>query len=123
MAVLRYKGYGFPYNPNRLEIKHTRNFVKYPILQSHVHIEEAKDDSMIVSGKGSFFGENSMAEFEQLKNLFDQGGVGQLVLPVGNIVDAYFASLIQIFESGTDALDYEFSFVCVGDIQSKLVLK
>ena len=123
MAVMRYKGYAFPYNPKKLEIKYSRNFVRYPLLGSDIITQENQSSTATVDGWGSFFGADASSQLRQLESLFKQGGMGQLVLPNGDVEDAYFASLSCTSEAGGDVLDYAFSFVLNGKSQNTMVTK
>lgn len=121
MAVIRYKGYSLPYNPRKLEMKYSRDIIKYPVVGGASLVYELASSPIIVNGYGSFFGSNAEYQFDQLAELYSQGGAGQLFLPNERIIDAYFVSLTQIYDS--DILDYRFEFVSANKSDPKLVIK
>ena len=64
----------------------------------------------IITGKGTFYGENAYDNFRQLANLFESGEPGNLQHPLWGIRYCYFTGLELTQEPKENCVTYQFQF-------------
>ena len=118
MAVqFQFKDYIFPINPNRFRISRGRVLKTFqpPMAGAGVVrravIQPIGLEPVVITGTGELAGEDPMAEYVSLYQLFLQEGSGLLTLPGLTPFYCYFQSLQLTGEAGPNVLGYEFSFL------------
>ncbi len=107
---MRYKNYVWKYNPKRLRISHERNIKEIAVPYERSLVRDYGEKRKIVNGIGEFFGEDCIKDFEELKAVFNEGGVGYLILPKMNPFLAVFRAIELEENPQPDYLTYSFEF-------------
>ena len=113
----QFKDYSFPINPNRFTISRGRVLKTFqpPVARAGVVrravIQPIGLEPIVVTGTGELAGEDPMAEYAKLYQLFLQEGSGLLTLPELTPFYCYFQSLRMTGQAGPNVLSYEFSFL------------
>lgn len=64
----------------------------------------------IITGEGTFFGEDAIASFQSLAALFEDGDPGNLQHPLWGVRYCYFTGLELTQEPREDCVCYRFTF-------------
>jgi len=109
---MKYKNYTWPYNPGTFSLSSERTIIqhKYPDV-SGAELEDMGDGARIFSGEGEFFGSSAYSEFNKLKKVYDEGGVGKLVHPTWGTFNCVFSKLSLNQQPLPNYVSYSFEFV------------
>ena len=66
----------------------------------------------IITGTGTFFGENAISSFQKLAKLFEENDAGNLQHPLWGIRFCYFTGLELTQEPKENCVSYTFQFTC-----------
>ena len=109
MLLLSFKEFVFPQNPHTYQEKSFR--------EPHFHTESGTTyyDGMgkmqrIISGSGTFCGEDAYAQFKQLQLLMENGEPGNLEHPIWGIRKCYLTKLEMTQEARENVVSYNFEF-------------
>lgn len=109
MLYLSYKTYVWPQNP------HT--YKEEAFREAHFHTESGVTyfDGMgqmqrVITGSGTFSGEDAFDQFKRLQQLMEDGTPGDLEHPVWGIRHCYFTGLEMIQEPRENVVEYSFEF-------------
>lgn len=108
--IMKYKNFVWPHNPSTIDITVARDLKEAKIPFKGSFVQDFGREKRIVSGRGQFFGENCMAQFESLFLVFKQGGTGYLSLPGMDSFLALFKDLKLIGNSIPNVVNYRFEF-------------
>lgn len=108
---MRYKGFEFPMNPSVIETKYSGNIKETPLLESDSAVEAASINAAVISGEGSFFGEDAFAFAAELERLSASAESGWLFLPGGGCFDAYLKELTVKTDAKKNEVFYTFKFI------------
>ncbi len=110
LDVMKYKNFVWPHNPSTIDITVARDLKEAKIPFKGSVIQDFGREKRIVSGRGQFFGEDCMAQFENLFLVFKQGGAGYLSLPGMDAFLVLFKDLKLIGNSIPNVVNYSFEF-------------
>ena len=107
----RFGGYTFPIPPSRFEVRDGLEL--QPVLAPLIGTFQRPlgRAAREVSGEGSFFGEDALADYRALQTVFLAGKTAQLSVPGIRPFDAYFAELAMAGQAGPQLVRYSFRFV------------
>lgn len=108
--VMKYKNFVWPHNPSTIDITVARDLKEAKIPFKGSSIQDFGQEKRIVSGRGQFFGDDCMAQFERLFLVFKQGGSGYLSLPGIDSFLALFKDLTLTGSSMPNVVNYRFEF-------------
>lgn len=110
LVPMRFKGVSWRHNPRQIsfECDKTVTELKAPFASSVV--QDMGRKNMLIRGEGELFGDDCIEQFEQLLNLFRQGGEGLLSFAKMTPIYAVFESLKIIGTPRPDSLTYSFVF-------------
>ena len=108
MQTMQYKDFCFSYNPARLQVIHQRRTAQHHCPGYGSITQVLGEAPRIVRGSGSFWGEQAMAEFEALHQVYCQGGAGMLLIPMYQPILAYFTALEITGQGGSVEFSFEF---------------
>jgi hypothetical protein len=111
MYAMSYKSYVWPFNPENVEIAYTRNIKNLTLPLYGSVLQDLGCDKRVVTGSGSFTGEECTAEFNRLAAVFRTEGSGILRLPGISPFTAAFSSLKMVGEAQPDFVSYSFEFI------------
>lgn len=107
---MKYKNYTFINNPSKINITTMRNIKEIDIPYNGSLFQDYGRKKRIVSGTGSFFGDNCIEQFNELFNVFKLGGTGYLTLPSMEPFLAVFKSLELEGDVYPNLVTYSFEF-------------
>ena len=108
--VMKYKNFVWPHNPSTIDITVARDLKEAKIPFKGSFVQDYDKEKRIVSGEGQFFGEDCVAQFENLFLTFKQGDAGYLSLPGMDSFLALFKDLKLIGNSIPNVVNYRFEF-------------
>lgn len=107
---MRFRDFTWKDNPVDLQVKAARRVAEKKIPYGQTQVEEVGQERRKVSGKGYFAGEDCMERWNDLQQVFSQGGPGLLQLPGLSPFWAVMDALELEGVSGKDLVRYGFSF-------------
>ncbi|MBR5272476.1 MAG: hypothetical protein IKU25_03665 [Clostridia bacterium] len=118
-ANMRFKDFVWPINPAEISFS-TKNTVKeLNLLYGGCILQNLGRQPKIISGKGTFTGENAFFWFSELEKLFAQNTSGILLISGIAPCNATFTKLKMLGQPAKDTVQYEFVFVeDIGEIES-----
>ena len=109
MDKLTYKTFTWPQNPHTYKEECIRE--PHYITVDHVtYYESMGQMQRIITGTGTFFGENAVSDFQRLAKLFLENDAGNLQHPLWGIRYCYFTGLELTQEPTKDCVSYRFQF-------------
>ena len=108
--VMKYKNFIWPHNPSTIDITVARDLKEAKIPFKGSSIQDFGQEKRIISGRGQFFGDDCMTQFERLFLVFKQGGAGYLSLPGMDSFFALFKDLKLTGGSMPNVVNYNFEF-------------
>ena len=108
---MSYKGYVWPFNPEKIQMEYARNIKKIPLPFCGSVLQDMGWNKRIVTGKGEFIGITCMEEFNRLAGVFSEEGSGTLRMPNTAPFTAAFSALKMVGEAQPDCVSYEFTFL------------
>lgn len=110
LVPMKFKGVSWRHNPREIkfECKKSVNELKAPFEKSY--IQDMGRKNMLISGTGELYGSDCMQQFNELLELFKEGGSGVLSIPHMPGIFAVFESIKICGEPKPDILEYSFVF-------------
>ena len=109
MDKLMYKTFVWPQNPHTYKEECIRK-PHYITVDRETYYEGMGDMQRIITGTGTFFGENAVSSFQNLAKLFENGDPGDLKHPLWGIRYCYFTGLELTQEPSENCVSYRFTF-------------
>lgn len=110
MEKMSYKNYIFTHNPEQIVIEEEKNIKEFILPFYGNVLQNCGRKKRIVSGKGELFGENPIAQFQELRNVYESQGTGYLKLPNIPAFLAIFRSLKMTGQGNENIITYSFEF-------------
>lgn len=113
LSSIVYKSFTFPYNPTTSTYKIDRTYIKhkYPELAGN-ELEDFGPNACIITGSGTFFGDDAYLTWNKLLNEFKAGGVGNVSHPIfTDIRRGLMTSLYGTLEPSLNSVQYTFEIV------------
>lgn len=107
---MSYKNYTWPHNPAEISVEETKNLKEFNIPFFNNVLQNYGRKKRIVKGKGEFFGEDCIEQFQKLRELYAQEGIGYLKLPNMTPFLAVFYALEMLGSSSSNTVEYAFEF-------------
>lgn len=113
----RYKEYEFHINPNKFQIQRKRILKTFqPPVQTNALIPKAQIQDLgfepiTVTGEGEIIGDQLMAQYTALYEVFLQSGSGLLHIPGLSPFHCFFEKLSMVGQAGPKVLTYQFLFL------------
>lgn len=109
MDKLTFKTYMWPQNPHTYKEECIRE-PHFITVDREKYYEGMGQMQRIITGKGTFFGENAVSQFQKLVEVFEEGEPGNLQHPLWGIRYCYFTGLELTQEPKEDCIAYRFTF-------------
>lgn len=109
MDKLTYKTFTWPQNPHTYKEECIRE-PHFITVDRQTHYEGMGQMQRIITGSGTFFGENAISDFQKLARLFEENDAGNLQHPLWGIRFCYFTGLELTQEPTKDSVSYRFEF-------------
>lgn len=111
LTSMSFDGYTWEFNSKYLTFSHNANAntAYYPYGGST--LQYFGNRNCVITGSGYFIGENCTDMYNKLREKFNGGKVGILILPGFPPVNAFFSKLVLKGEPKPDVLSYEFEFI------------
>ena len=109
MDKLIYKTFVWPQNPHTYKEESIRQ-PHFFTVDHQTYYEGMGQMQRIITGEGTFFGENAISDFQELANLFENGDPGNLQHPQWGIRYCYFTRLELTQEPKENCVSYRFEF-------------
>ena len=107
---MKFKDFEFPSNPAVIKTKLSANVRENPLFQSDSAVYHISRNAAVISGEGSFWGEERFTASVLLKRLQSSSSSGWLFLPDGSCFNAFFTSLTIEEDAKKGCVSYSFSF-------------
>lgn len=111
LCKMKYKNFEFPLNPSAVEIKYSSNINEASIVESDSAVELISKNATIVTGEGSFFGEDAFTLASELERLSAEHDSGWLFLPNGACFDVFLKELFIKSDARKNEVFYSFKFI------------
>ena len=109
MDRLIYKEFVWPQNPHTYQEQCIRK--PHFVTEDKVTCFEGMGQMQrIITGTGTFFGENAISDFQRLAKLFAENDAGNLQHPLWGIRYCYFTGLELTQEPKENCVSYQFEF-------------
>lgn len=109
-ADMRFCGYTFPHNPEKVKHTQEKNISEHTVPFSENIIQDLGKRPMIISGEGEFYGESCFTQYENLLWLYNKKKTGILSMPRYEPIMANFAALTLTCEPKDNLIAYRFTF-------------
>ena len=109
MDKLTYKTFTWPQNPHTYKEECIRE-PHFITVDRQTYFEGIGKMQRIITGTGTFFGENAISSFQDLAELFEENDPGNLQHPLWGIRYCYFTGLELTQEPTKDCVSYRFQF-------------
>ena len=107
---MRFKDFEFPFNPTVIKTQLSGNVRENALFDSDSAVYGVSRNAAVISGEGSFWGEERFSASALLKKLQSSRGSGWLFLPDGSCCNAFFTSLTLTEDAKRGCISYSFSF-------------
>lgn len=107
---MRYKDYLFPHNPASIRISAQAALAMAQCPGHAPAVQHMGRGRRVITGSGSFFGEDALEQYRRLEAVFRQKSSGLLQLPGLHSVMAYFARLECDAKGDGSVIEYSFEF-------------
>ena len=108
---MQFREFVWPKNPSELRVEPRRHWVEFLIPSGKTIHQDFGDIGRKITGEGAFVGEDALAQYAALEEVFRAGGGGTLRLPDSTEeIYAVFYSLEMWRNSTKDAVFYRFEF-------------
>ena len=109
MDKLSYKTFVWPHNPHTYREEWIRE-PQYYTVDGKTYYEGMGEMKRIITGSGTFFGEDAFDRFKALSALFEEKAAGNLEHPIWGIRYCYFTGLELTQEPKDNCISYKFEF-------------
>ena len=109
MEKMSFKTFVWPQNPHTYREEYIRE-PHFFTAEGVTYYDGMGDMQRIITGSGTFFGENAFANFKALATLFASREAGNLEHPLWGIRYCYFTGLELIQEPRENCVSYKFQF-------------
>lgn len=107
---MRFKDFEFPSNPAVIKTELSANVRENPLFQRDSAVYNVSRNAAVISGNGSFWGEERFTASALLKKLQNSSSAGWLFLPDGSCFNAFFTALTIEEDAKRGCVSYSFSF-------------
>lgn len=111
MEYLSYKTFVWPHNPHTYREASARE-PQYYTEDGVTLFDDMGELKRIITGSGTFFGENAVEQFQALAELLEDKTPGNLRHPLWGIRYCYFTGLELTQEPRDNCISYSFEFTC-----------
>ncbi len=108
---MSYKGFEFPVNVSSIKACFSKNISTLPIPKRSAKAQEICFNPTVISGGGSFTGENANEKAHMLMTAFQSRGAAYLFSPLFSPMRMFFGDLQLSADSLGNRIDYTFTFV------------
>lgn len=108
---MKYKGFEFPCNPARVQIKSSRTVSETALINSGGSADDICANPREVFGEGRFFGEGALEASSHLEAMCKTEGAGWLYLPSGECMTAILKELTISQDANKNEVSYSFKFI------------
>ena len=109
MDKLIYKTFVWPQNPHTYKEECIRE-PHYVTVDHETYYTGIGDMQRIITGKGTFYGDTAISDFQRLAELFEEQDPGNLEHPQWGIRYCYFTGLELTQEPKENCVSYQFKF-------------
>lgn len=109
MEKLSFKTFVWPQNPHTYKEEWIRKAF-YTTVDKETYFDHMGEMQRVITGKGTFFGQTAVSDFQRLAKLFDENSPGNLEHPQWGIRYCYFTGLELVQEPKEDCISYQFTF-------------
>lgn len=109
MDKLIYKTFVWPQNPHTYKEECIRE-PHYVTVDHETYYTGIGDMQRIITGKGTFYGDTAISDFQRLAKLFEEQEPGNLEHPQWGIRYCYFTGLELTQEPKENCVSYQFKF-------------
>jgi len=106
---LIYKTFVWPQNPHTYKEECIRE-PHYVTVDHETYYTGIGDMQRIITGKGTFYGDTAISDFQRLAKLFEEQEPGNLEHPQWGIRYCYFTGLELTQEPKENCVSYQFKF-------------
>lgn len=111
MNAMSYKTFVWPRNPHTYKEELIRE-PQYYTVDGKQYYEGMGELKRIITGSGTFFGEDAFTQFRRLAEVFEDREAGNLEHPIWGIRYCYFTGLELTQEPKDNCVSYSFTFTC-----------
>ncbi len=111
MTKMRYKNFEFDVNPSTVKTELSSSISENALIGSDSAVSCVSRRASVISGEGSFWGENAVRLSRELKSVREQPQSGWLFLPDGSCFNAFFSYLSITEDVKKGCVSYSFKFV------------
>jgi hypothetical protein len=108
---MKFKDFEFPSNPNTIEITSNRNVNINCVYGEKSVTENVSCNPTVISGSGSFFGDNADEYCTRLSRLLKIESSGWLYCPNAYPIKAFFSEFTYKVDSEKGCVQYNFTFI------------
>lgn len=110
LIPMKYKNYIWPHNPSELKISSIKNLKEFirPFYGSV--FQDFGREKRIITGRGEFYGENCLEQFDELFSIFKSNDSGLLCIPNMSPFVAEFKSFEMDVQNKPNIIGYSFEF-------------
>ncbi len=109
MDKMSFKTFVWPQNPHTYKEECIRK-PHFITVDRETYFEGIGQMQRIITGKGTFFGDTAIADFQRLAKLFEEADPGNLQHPLWGIRYCYFTGLELTQEPKDNCISYQFQF-------------
>lgn len=110
LSNMKFGDYIWPHNPESINISSSRNIKDLTLPFSGYVFQDYGRDKRVVNGKGEFFGEDCVDQFEKLFFVYNEGKQNMLYVPGIAQFNALFKNLEITCETIPNLIIYKFEF-------------
>lgn len=111
LIKMNYKGFEFDVNPSTVKLDYSKNIAKQFMIDSTDKTQEMSVSPVVITGNGSFVGNDARDKAYQLQHIFKSKGSDYLFLSSFQPVRAFFKNLVISIDAKRYVVDYTFTFV------------
>ncbi len=109
MEKMSYKTFDWPQNPHTYKEEYIRQ--PHFITEDGITYYDGMGEMQrIITGSGTFFGDDAYTDFKALAKLFEERTAGNLIHPLWGTRYCYFTGLELIQEPREDCVSYNYQF-------------
>ena len=110
LVPMRFRGVEWHHNPREISFECDKDVKELKVPYGTAYIQNMERKNMKIKGVGELYGTDCLEQFNNLFELFKEGGSGVLAIPHITPVYAVFESIKIIGEPKPDVLTYSFVF-------------
>lgn len=110
ISSMRFGGFEWKHNPLSVQLLHSNTLIKYNLRSRGTYADSLGRGLRVVKGKGEFAGEDCIAKYKELAEVFAKGQKALLSIPFETPFYAYFTELVLVAQPSPDFCEYTFEF-------------